>query len=65
MTVFYICSQKLKEKKLMAKKMKLEQKKQEEGEWYPLFLLVTFSVLIIVADLSRMRFRVWSWVADC
>ena len=41
MYVYYICSQKLKEKKLLAKKMKLEQKKQKEGEWYPLFLVVT------------------------
>lgn len=32
MCLFYICSQKLKEKKLLAKKMKLEQKKQREGE---------------------------------
>lgn len=30
---FYLCSQKLKEKKLLAKKMKLEQKKQKEGKW--------------------------------
>ena len=32
MYLFYICSQKLKEKKLLAKKVKLEQKKQNEGE---------------------------------
>lgn len=42
MYLHYNCSQKLKEKKLLAKKMKLEQKKQKEGEWYPLFLVVTF-----------------------
>lgn len=42
MYLYYICSQKLKEKKLLAKKMKLEQKKQKEGEWYPLVSVVTF-----------------------
>lgn len=40
--LFYICSQKLKEKKLLAKKMKLEQKKQKEGQWYLLFLVGIF-----------------------